>query len=209
MNIIFLHTETWTIVSAISTGLAALATIIYVCFTWNIFRATSKAAAASAKAADETAKAAASNATANELSAYLTLKADLTSEIFNKVVRYCRLDKIEIAANLNEQVQYVLDNEILRIKEEELILKVLNNIEDLALFHEKEVLKIETIDAGYGYSILNIGNNKEIRKWMKEQYEYGSSAYAGFELLYELLYDRLTSEADKKHYKPKLIDSNE
>lgn len=208
MQTILLNTD-WTKVSAISTGIAAFATIIYVIFTWSIFRATSNAAKASAKAADETAKAAASNAIANELSAYLTLKADLTSEIFNKVSRYSRLNKLEITTNLNEQVQYTLDDDVLRIKEEEFILKVLNNIEDLALFHDKNVLTIETIDAGYGYSILNIGNNEAVRRWIRQELEDGSEAYAGFEKLYELIYNRLESEREKERFKPKLIDTNE
>lgn len=202
MHIILLGTDFWTKFSAISAGAAAIATVIYVCFTWNIFKATSDAA-------KETAKAATSNAIANELSAYLTLKADLTTDIFNTVVKYCRLNQIKITNMLPNNVESNLEDDIFYIKDSELVTKVLNNLEDLALFLEKDVLQIETIDSGYGYSILNIGNNSEIRRWLIEEKNNGSEAFSGFERLYELIHNRLESEIERGMYKPKLYDTND
>lgn len=88
--------DTWVAVSSIGTILAAIAAIGYTYLTYKLLEKTSKAANASAKAAEASAKAAiatadaaAQNAIANELSVYLSLKKDLTTEIFNLVSKHC------------------------------------------------------------------------------------------------------------------------
>lgn len=197
-------TDFWSILSSIATVLACIVAAVYTIATYKILSVTSKAAKATSDAAIQ-------NATANELSAYLELRKDLTSEVFWNVSSYAyrkdltsNEDKIVITQNINSKEEWEIIEEILYIRPLCLIKAVLNNIEDLAIFLDKGVLTIETIDAGFGYSLLYIGNNDTIRNFIKEQNNSGSSVYGGFENLYALIYDKLKPE-EKEKYKSTLF----
>jgi hypothetical protein len=93
---------------------------------------------------------------------------------------------------------YLVENNQLKIRQSILTAKVLNNIEDLSIFYEKGILKLSTIDAGYGYSILNIGNNIVIREILSRESEIGLQAYSGFRKLYDEIWSLLDDKEKTK-----------
>lgn len=189
------ESEIWVAVSSIGTILAALAAILYTYLTYRLLNKTSEAAKssseaakASAEAAKATAEAAVQNAIANELSVYLSLKTDLTSKIFNLVSKHCRLNSIEVLDYIPKGIDYEEVEQKLRITQHCLTTEVLNNLEDLSIFWDKDVLKLKTIDDGYGYNILYIGNNNEIRRILDKEKASGIQTYTGLRKLYNAIY---------------------
>lgn len=192
----------WTILSSGGTILAAIAAIVYTCITNRLMKETSRAADESAKAAKAsadaaiatadaakaTADAAKQNAIANELSVYLSLKKDLTTDVFKLVSKHCRLNTIVVVDSIATTNEYGVNNGTLTITQHWLTSEVLNNLEDLSIFLDKKVLTLKSIDEGYGYSILYIGNNKEIRRILENEKQNGVQSYTGFRNLYNQIY---------------------
>lgn len=190
--------NSWVIVSSIGTILAALAAIVYTILTYLLFTKTSEAAkssaaaaTASAEAALATANAAKQNATANELSVYLSLKKDLTTEIFKLVSKHCRLNTIHVSDIIATGNEFGVEDEILNITQHCLASEVFNNIEDLSIFWAEGVLTIEKIDEGYGYSILYIGRNDEIRRILEIEQQSSVDSYTGFRKMYNKICERV------------------
>lgn len=197
--------DSWVVVSSLGTILAALAAIAYTILTYLLLNKTSEAAkssaaaaTASAEAAKATADAAAQNAIANELSVYLSLKKDLTTEIFKLVSKHCRLNTIVVVDSIATTNEYGVNSGTLTITQHWLTSEVLNNLEDLSIFLEKKVLTLKSIDDGYGYSILYIGNNKEIRRILENEKQNGVHSYTGFRKLYNEIYVLLDGSEKSK-----------
>lgn len=224
MEILLLNDTTgtpfWTIFSAICTFLAASAAIAYTIYTAKLLKETAKAATASSAAATATASAAIAsseaakatadgvnqNAIANELSAYMALKKDLLTKVFTETTRYSFNNKLVIDdKNTLTEGFKIMDDDTLKINQITLVADVLNNIEEVAIFYERGVLTLRTIDAAFGYSILNIGNCDAIREKIKEWQASGEEVFDGFTTLYSALYGQL-SLTEKPKYKPGLID---
>lgn len=183
------HNIDWAVVSDIATVLAFFAAALYTWFTYDILK--------------QTAKAANQNATANELSAYLALRKDLCTPHFSLVTQYARSNKLTLldkplVTNGGETHSYE-QNGYYFITKASLITDILNNVEDLALFHERNILTIETIDSGFGYTILNLGNNTEINQYINKLREHQREAFNGFIKLYGSIYNML-DETEKSNY---------
>lgn len=182
------HNINWSAVSSIATVLAFLAAGIYTLFTYQLLKATSKATQ--------------QNAIANELSAYLALRKDLCSTFFLLVTRHARWDTLilednPVLNNNNQPEQFLEENGKLKIAKTTLVTEVLNNIEDLFLFYDNKVLSIDTIDSGFGYSILYLGNNSEIKNLIKTMREGQPDLYNGIVELYGLIWNKLGSNQQK------------
>jgi hypothetical protein len=169
-------------ITLISTIVACIVGAIYTAITFSILKQNSKA---------------------NALSAYLALKKDLTSDIFLLVSEHAFKNTLEISDFVTSPLGYEINAEVLKIERRKLIRDVLNNIEDLALFHEKEILEIDIIDSGYGYDILFIGNNFAIKSLLNG---YNTiNVYRGFDKIYTKIYNRLSKE-EKNSYSPYLFE---
>jgi hypothetical protein len=73
----------------------------------------------------------------------------------------------------------------------------LGSFEDLAFFHEKGLISHDVLDAGFGYMILEAGNNEticEIVRYLRNGKEKDKSVYSGFEKLYIKIRNTLNDE---------------
>lgn len=112
------------------------------------------------------------------------------------------LNSITVTESIATGNDYGEEGGKLTITQHYLTSEVLNNLEDLSIFREKKVLTLATIDEGYGYSILYIGNNSEIRRILDKEKQNGVHSYTGFRKLYTEIY----SLVDPKE-KNKFLDS--
>lgn len=170
----------WTGVSSIVTLVACGAGIMYTIITYKILKQNSKT---------------------NQLTAYLSIRKELTSEIFTLFTNYCRLDSIVIDDTLDNPEGYKIESQKMFITRYIFLKDVLGNIEDLALFYERKLLTMEMIDSGYGYSILHIGNNITVRESIKRYRDSGQEVYCGFEKLYSMIFDQLKGNEKTKFNK--------
>jgi hypothetical protein len=176
--------EKWTVISSVSTIAVFIVTTLYTIITFSIFR---------------------QNKNANQLSAYLALKKDLTTDTFVFSAGYCRNNKFKIdeSNTVIEECGYKLDNGEFIINFITFKREVLDHIEDLALFEEKNLLSLDLIDAGYGYSLLHIGSNDEVRKMILSLKNQGR-VYNGFGSLYSKIFKTLNAK-ERNNYKPTLF----
>lgn len=186
----------WIAISAIGTLVSSIATIVYTSLTFSILKSTNKSATANAKT--------------NQLTAYMEIKKDLTTSLFITVCKFARKNNISIfqSSSNGQSVdvgnQYLEKDGLLKISDTCLTHLVLNNIEDLALFYDQSFLTIDLIDSGFGYNILHLGNNIQIREFIQECRNFQPNAFDGFVILYGLIYNRL-STSEKLNYKSHLI----
>jgi hypothetical protein len=76
----------------------------------------------------------------------------------------------------------------------------LGSFEDLAFFHDKGLMSLEVLDSGFGYMILETGNNEticNIIQHLRAGKENDDSIYSGFETLYKKIRATLTDEQKK------------
>lgn len=177
----------WTGVAAIVTIIACIAGIAYTIITYKIFK---------------------QNSNTNQLAAYLSIRKELTSEVFTLFTNYCRLDSITIDDSLTKADGYVIGGGNMTITRHIFLRDILGNIEDLALFYEKKLLTMEMIDSGYGYPLLYIGNNITVREFIKRYRDSGQEVYCGFEKLYNKIYDQLDGNEKNKFCK-RLVEQSE
>lgn len=173
----------WTGVGAIVTIVACIAGITYTFITYKIFK---------------------QNSNTNQLTAYLSIRKELTSEVFTLFTKHCRLDSIVIDDSLANRDGYAIESEKMFITKYIFLRDILGNIEDLALFYEKKLLTIQMIDSGYGYPLLHIGNNITVRDFIKRYRDSGLEVYCGFEKLYNKIYGRLKGH-ERNKFCPTLI----
>lgn len=177
--------QNWTIASIICTIAVFIVTGIYTVVTFFIFQQNKKA---------------------NQISAYLALKKDLTSDIYTIFSRHCRENtvQIDLQNSITAHGGYQIFQNTLQVNSAVFIRDILGNIEDLALFYENSILSFNLVDAGYGYSLLHIGNNQVVRDYIK-QLKINGSVYNGYGNLYKDIYKSL-SWLERGNYKSSLFD---
>jgi hypothetical protein len=82
--------------------------------------------------------------------------------------------------------------------------ELLNPLEDLAKFWEDKLVTIESINSGFGLTILVVGNNDKIAELIKSEKSEHEALYTGIESLYMKIYS-LCNEVEKKKFKDKII----
>jgi hypothetical protein len=78
----------------------------------------------------------------------------------------------------------------------------LGSFEDLAFFHEKGLMSFEVLDSGYGYMVLETGNNNAVVssiQFLRQSKGGDINIFIGFETLYKKLRATLGEEAKKKY----------
>jgi hypothetical protein len=145
------------------------------------------------------------NKKAIEASAYLTIRNDLAKDVFILASTHCKANFFNIDdTNSIQGVGYTITNGMMKLNQVLFVRDVLGNIEDLALFCESKILSINFIDSGYGYSILEIGNNLNVRSTIRLLRRSGC-VYNGFNSLYCKIHSKLPyNEKDK--YKCNILD---
>jgi hypothetical protein len=158
----------WTVISSLGTLIAAIVALFYTIFTYRLLSRT--------------------NATfhkTNSINEFLIYK-----EISEKLVA----DKIVLLIDRCIDGSIIVDydnksDETGNIFKSNTINRcLLNPLEDIFIFWEKDLISIETINSGFGYKILSVGNCPAISKHVKDIRVVMPSVYDGFEKLYNAIY---------------------
>lgn len=171
----------WTFIGALSAFIAAVATGFYTWFTYHLLSAT-KNSIDIANSNRETANKLA------EFQIYSKLSDQLSSEKVLSLLDTIEngwFDVEEIAesapgAYANPPRETITGKDIRR--------HILSPIEDLAKFKDDGLLSMESIDTGFGNTILMLGNSKPIVdyiKYLRKKVYFSDNIHCGFESLYE------------------------
>jgi hypothetical protein len=173
----------WTTLSELTTTLAAIATILYVYFTYKILRETSNTSKLQVKIADA--------------QIYYQVTKILNSEESNKLFESLEKGSFNIVTFENTQTirlqTTILSSDLQRL--------ILDPIEDLAKYWRDGLISLDSIDTGFGFKILAVGSNIEIINYIKGIRETFKSIrpYEGFEEIY-LEIRKLISDEEKLQY---------
>lgn len=174
----------WQKTVAVFTIVGATVTAIYTGITYGIFK---------------------QNKNATQFSAYLSLRNNLTSDVFSYTAHYAKTGKLII--NLSNSINspgFKIEHDSFEINLINLKRDVLDNIEDLAIFWDRKMLSSDLIDAGYGYNILYIGSNKVVRDIIVELSKERDICN-GFDRLYVKIHSDL-NDKEKANYPSTLIE---
>lgn len=165
----------WTALGACSTLIAAIGGIVYTYFTLKILI---------------------QNKRAIQGDMYLKLKDTMTNETLELTSTYSYADALKVIDDnsLTTVSGFLLMENKLMINKRNFIKNVLGNLEDLALLNEQKVLSLEFIDAGYGYKILQIGNNTEVKRVINEIRKNYPDTYDGINKLYYAIWLKLKKD---------------
>jgi len=191
-------------VAAISTVVAAIATVLYTYFTYHLLLATKKSIDIANENKDKANKLA-------EFQIYTKLSDDLlspkASELFKIIERNWfdidEIDETKPGTYSNPEREKISGRDLRRY--------VLGPIEDLAKFMDDGIISIESIDSGFGNMILMLGNNELIVKYIKllrAKVYFNDNVHCGFEYLYEEELKRCTPEEKlkyKNHFKSSVL----
>lgn len=140
------------------------------------------------------------NNSISELDLYYRIKQDFDTEYSRKMYASVVKNKVSLGDKGHEKVLVISNT-----TEEDTAYfthSFLGSFEDLALFHERELISFDTLNSGYGSMILAVGNNKaivELIKYLRSGVKDGDNNYfSGFETLYKAV--RETLEEEKKQY---------
>lgn len=167
MNTILLESF-WTICSAITTSVAALATVLYVFLTYKILRETSNTSKLQVKIADA--------------QIYYQVTKILNSAEANELFEFIENTDFHIDAKGDMQILQARTS----IKSSDLQRLILDPIEDLAKYWQDELISLDSIDTGFGFKILAVGSNTKIVDYInftRRSYK-SNQPYEGLESLY-------------------------
>jgi hypothetical protein len=172
----------WTALGAGSTLVAAIGGVVYTYFTLRILT---------------------QNKRAIQGDMYLKLKETMTNETLLLASSYSYDDALIVKDDnsLTTVSGFTITENKLMVNKNSFIKNVLGNLEDLALLNEQKVLSLEFIDAGYGYQILQIGNNPEVKRVINEIRRNYPDTYYGINKLYCSIWLKLKKDQRSKFSK--------
>ena len=161
----------WTAVGAFGSIIAAIFTIAIAIATWRYTGYTKNILEGNNKILEKN----------NKLAEY-TIYKDFTDKLSKAeaedLIRACREDKLLID-RYDVNIINAFFSTGFNIKKH-----LLDILEDLSKFEQDQLISLESVDSGWGYSILYVGNNSEIRRYIKALRGTRTSPYAGLEILY-------------------------
>lgn len=174
----------WTIISSVGSALAALVAILYTRFTYRLLKQTNDTF-------DKTNN-------LNEFIIYKEISGKLSSDKITLLIDKCISGTISVDyTNKSDETQNIFNsNTINRC--------LLNPLEDIAIFWEKDLISVGTINAGFGYKILSVGSCAVISKHVKDIRVSLPNVYSGFEKLYNAIYDA-SSQSERNEFNAKFI----
>ncbi|MCU0359458.1 MAG: hypothetical protein MUF75_01875 [Bacteroidia bacterium] len=172
-------------------GISAIATIIYTCVTYKLFKKTEESFSESAKI--------------SRFNVYLKIKESLNNDDSEEMAAACADNSLVISKEPQENTDDAKYFTKLEVRK-----KLIEPLEDLAKFEREGLIQFKDVDYAYGYYILNVGNNEAIVKLINEYRiaHNNSDVYDGFEELYKKIRGTL-DEMDKSKYRKdfKLVES--
>lgn len=178
----------WTFVAAVSTLIAAIAACLYTYFTYHLLAATKVSIDISNKLA--------------EFQIYSKLGDLLASQKALDLFDLIEFDNLYIEEVMTEEEKSRPIPGGEPIKGKELRRFVLSPIEDLAKFRDDGLLSLDTIDSGFGNTILMVGNNEQVInyiKFLRSRLFYSENILYGFESLYKDILERCSPEEKLKY----------
>lgn len=179
----------WTVISAMAALIAAIVAIFYTYYTYHLLEANKKTLEKSNKI--------------NEFQIYKEISANLSSDDATKLIDLCDEGNLEI-----DYSNTIPAEGETKIKSGFLNRKLLNPLEDIAVFWESGLIDLKTIDSGFGYKILSIGNCETIMNHVIKARATWPNVFSGFEALYNEIYSKCPEE-EKKGYRAKFIKTEE
>ncbi|MCZ8216559.1 MAG: hypothetical protein O9262_09995 [Cyclobacteriaceae bacterium] len=183
-------------IAAIGTILAAIATVLYTFYTYKLLSETKRSIDIANENKEKANKLA-------EFQIYSKLSDVLSTpkalELFDIIERNLfdieEIDESKSETDSSSKREKISGRDLRRF--------ILGPIEDLAKFNEDQIISIESIDAGFGNTILLLGNNEKIInyiQYLRTKVYLTDNLHSGFESLYEEEMERC-SEEEKKKYK--------
>ena len=176
---IVFDTECYNKISSISTLVIAVATCIYTALTYKLFRKTNQTFINSNKLA--------------EFQIYSEISKLLSSNESSRLLKIIDSNWFEIdimgTKDINPSMKIVDSAELNRI--------ILGPLEDLAKFHEDKLITIESINTGFGNTILKVWSNKIIRAYiskLRTEIYKNKELYSGIENLFNQVIKLCTEE---------------
>ncbi len=166
----------WSGVGAIGTMIGAIATAVYAIYTYKLLVSTQKT---------------------NQASIYFKLVENLKEDTSRKIFNCILNNTLKIVNNGTDQTPNYTSTSVDR--------HLLNHFEEIAIFNKTGAIDIDIIDNGVGYQILDIGSNKEIRRYLAEQRRKYKQVYTEFEELYKKIYSRCNN-LEKSNYESSLYN---
>jgi hypothetical protein len=141
-----------------------------------------------------------------ELDIYFRIKSDLNSLSAQRIYQGIINKNLTFERNADNSVCLTMrDGHIPeRCEFAEFESQFLSHFEDLAIAHEKGLISLDTIKAGYSSVILNLGNSPTVYNYisyLRNEMYHDKDLYTGFEQLYLNIYNDLSPELKKK-YRP-------
>ncbi|KAA9037996.1 hypothetical protein FW778_14610 [Ginsengibacter hankyongi] len=175
----------WTAISAIGSLLAAIVAGVYTYFTYHLLQTNRKAIDRSNRL--------------YEFQFYKEISERLNSQEARNLTDLCQnnLLKIDYSIGAKDIVgNTVSANYLNRI--------LLNELESIAVFWKSELINIITVDTGFGYKILAIGNSQAIVDHVIKSRVTYPHTFSQFEDLYNEIYKISTAEG-KTGYRARFI----
>lgn len=172
----FFSATWWTSVAAIATTIGAAATIVYTFVTYQLFSKTKESI-------EDANKVAAFNT-------YIKIKDSLDSKEVSEMAAACGNKTIEIS----QVLEVKKDTGKVYFSKNDIKLKLLGSLEDMAKYERDGLIKFNDIDYAYGFYVLNVGNNDVIVKFINDlrvEYRF-PDLFGGFEELYKKIRNNLT-----------------
>jgi len=185
----------WTMVAALGTIVAAIATVFYTIFTYKLLSETKKSIDIANENKDKANKLA-------EFQIYTKLSDDLASQEASKLFEVIDSNWFDIEEIDETKPGTYTNPKREKISGRDLRKYILGPIEDLAKFLDDDIISIESIDAGFGNTILMLGSNEMIVKYIKHlraKIYFNNNIHCGFEYLFEEELKRCTPEEKTKY----------
>ena len=182
----FLKWSGWTAISALGALIAAGVAAIYTYFTYQLLTTNRETA-------DKTNR-------LNEFQIYKEVSAHLNNADTKYLSDICRNNTLIINYNINaaeKNVNTVSSDYLNRI--------LLNALEDIAVFWKNGLIKTETLNTGFGYTILGIGNCQTVIDHIIKSRLAFPNLFSGFEELYNEIF-AICPEEETKGYRKRLIN---
>lgn len=148
---------------SIAAIISAIATCVYTYFTYQLLRGNNQILQKNNKLA--------------EYKVYVDFDKKFSSKETLDLLINCRNHNVAIdTPQGNSNSDHVTGYEVRK--------DLLDILEDLSKFYQDGLISLESIDSGFGYNILYVGNNYEIRRYINDLRKFNPKIYSGFEILY-------------------------
>jgi hypothetical protein len=167
----------WIFISAVAASLASIAACLYTYFTYHLLRSNNLTVQVNNRLA--------------EFQIYNEISKTLYQDIVQELVDKCADDTLKMSDKV----------ESLKVRR-----TLLDPLEDLSKFWMDNLLTSESINTGFGFLILHVGNNSAIVEYIKDLRNRMRSPnlYNGFEELYNNMYEQC-DEDEKRSFRSKFI----